>query len=1463
MKCAFLNFDLIFPFRILSLELILAILQNSGPAFRTGDKFIFAIRQYLCSSLLTNCTSQVAQITGLSLQIFVVVMQSFKESFKSELEVFVSTIFLRILESENSTYDHKCRVLEVFQNICRDPSALIELFINYDCDLEAINLFSRFVAGFAKIAKVKISFKIVSLSLTLCQNPSLSPPNRVNVDFMASTSRRAQMEEQHIRTLGVDGLVIIIRSLEHSAGFGSAGSKLRINGTVDDLIREKKAQAESDAARQRSVEHDLTSGAGEEDSTVAESAATLPHSLNIVEVFDKKQKIQEEIETGILKFNLSAKKGLAYLGALGHIELTPKGVAAFFRQYQDRLDKTAVGDYLGREREYENGFCLKVLHEYVQSMDFADMAFDLAIRYFLGGFRLPGEAQKIDRLMEKFAERYFLQNRDSFASADMAFILAFSTIMLQTNLHNPAIRDDKRMTKEQFIKQNKGISSDGELPEEMLSEIYDRIAAEPISITADDKAVKKVKKEEQSSFVVFQATSDRRKKDAFNTERKEMVRAGEAMIKLNSKRGSVFVRNSALSDEAYVRPMFEVVWPPVIGVLSQILETYEDPKLIDLCLTGFQHCILLACRLEFPIARNTLINALAKFTTLDTVREMREKNVLCIKLLLSVAQSDGDHLEESWTQILQTISQLARLQLLANGSHTDDMFFSDTASTSSDSVSRYFRRGTSGRASTHEKAYDPFTKLFMGPSKAETTRLVEETNAELILREIDPVLVDRVYLNSVHLDGAGVCHFVESLCEVSLLEITTSSSMNSLRGRDSSTDASTPRIFSMQKLVEVADFNMNSRSRLDWKNIWKQLAQHFSQLGLHENEPLAMYAIDSLKQLSIKFLQKEELSVFNFQKDFLKPFETIMLRARSMVIKDLVLRCIDILIRACASNIHSGWRSIFVIFEVAAGQEANEIASIAFGIVEQLMTAQFELLIYDFVELMNCLVAFVSSIHSVLALKALTYLAHCADHLAEGRVTPAIEAQNLFPSGLSGGITATASAEGLVADEDSSVFRLWWPLLLGLSTAVSDYRLQVRLKALDTLQLVLRKNGHLFSAQTWSVVFKGILFPMVDSAKTDNTVQPRSAWPTENPPMSQNKQSWIGTMGLSALTVCVELFQLFKDQCVLSAVLPDLISMLESCISQDTESLAMIGMRVFRELLLSLGLETGPAAESNAVTICNRLTGAMLKNLCFYFGDAGTIVFDSAYVPNAVRSAVIECPLALRRKTKEISMGESGSTLLHSSKNTSTLSPLGTATAGCIVVTPFGRGNFVEAVNALPHLDIPARGKVRLPWGLMFSPETALFAIHQEGEQSVSNTTTVTEQGWAQFISSVMTTMVVSLDFVRLVGEILCLHSSSFSLAQLETFLCALETLHWHAVGFNSNIPLRLQLHQKGFMNKNRSVTNLSPTLPDLLEQEVQTAEQMLKILFRLNSGAQSVRGGDTQHVRSVLRDWIERCIFY
>jgi len=90
---------------------------------------------------------------------------------------------------------------------------------------------------------------------------------------------------------------------------------------------------------------------------------------------------------------------------MGRLGTSPEDIAAFLRQTPD-LDKTVIGDYLGERDEP----MLTVMHAYVDALDFTSQALDEAIRKFLEGFRLPGESQKIDRLMEKFAERYCKQN---------------------------------------------------------------------------------------------------------------------------------------------------------------------------------------------------------------------------------------------------------------------------------------------------------------------------------------------------------------------------------------------------------------------------------------------------------------------------------------------------------------------------------------------------------------------------------------------------------------------------------------------------------------------------------------------------------------------------------------------------------------------------------------------------------------------------------------------------------------------------------------------------------------------------------------------------------------------------------------------------------------------------------------------------------------------------------------------
>ncbi len=66
------------------------------------------------------------------------------------------------------------------------------------------------------------------------------------------------------------------------------------------------------------------------------------------------------------------------------------------------------------------------------------------------------------------------------------------------------------------------------------------------------------------------------------------------------------------------------------------------------------------------------------------------------------------------------------------------------------------------------------------------------------------------------------------------------------------------------------------RIRLQWSRIWEILGEHFNRVGVSANEEVSFFALDSLRQLSMKFIEKGEFANFRFQKDFLRPFEIIM-----------------------------------------------------------------------------------------------------------------------------------------------------------------------------------------------------------------------------------------------------------------------------------------------------------------------------------------------------------------------------------------------------------------------------------------------------------------------------------------------------------------------------------------------------------------------------------------------------------
>ncbi|XP_066563207.1 cytohesin-3 [Amia ocellicauda] len=187
----------------------------------------------------------------------------------------------------------------------------------------------------------------------------------------------------------------------------------------------------------------------------------------------------KQVTSGKKKFNMDPKKGMQYLIDNNLLVWEPHAVADFLYR-EEGLNKTAIGDFLGEREEMH----LNILKAFVDLHEFADLNLVQALRQFLWSFRLPGEAQKIDRMMEAFATRYCDCNPSVFQSTDTCYILSFAIIMLNTSLHNHNVKD--KTTLERFISMNRGINNGGDLPSDLLMKLYESIHNEPFKIPEDD-----------------------------------------------------------------------------------------------------------------------------------------------------------------------------------------------------------------------------------------------------------------------------------------------------------------------------------------------------------------------------------------------------------------------------------------------------------------------------------------------------------------------------------------------------------------------------------------------------------------------------------------------------------------------------------------------------------------------------------------------------------------------------------------------------------------------------------------------------------------------------------------------------------------------------------------------------------------------------------------------------------------
>lgn len=146
-----------------------------------------------------------------------------------------------------------------------------------------------------------------------------------------------------------------------------------------------------------------------------------------------------------------------------------------------QLDKTMIGDYLGEDKDQNKA----VLYLFIESIDFVGIEFVDALRALLAGFRLPGEGQKVDRIMEKFGEKYVTDNPGRFASAESVYLLSYATIMAHTSIHNPEAKKNA-MTLADYKKVTTKIDGGKDLPVEFIENIYNTIEREPFTLDEDE-----------------------------------------------------------------------------------------------------------------------------------------------------------------------------------------------------------------------------------------------------------------------------------------------------------------------------------------------------------------------------------------------------------------------------------------------------------------------------------------------------------------------------------------------------------------------------------------------------------------------------------------------------------------------------------------------------------------------------------------------------------------------------------------------------------------------------------------------------------------------------------------------------------------------------------------------------------------------------------------------------------------
>lgn len=1047
---------------------------------------------------------------------------------------------MALLARKNAPLSQKLQFVTILNRLCADPRALVEIYLNYDCDQSVDNVFQTIIEDLSKFSTSPVAITTVHEQVfeeMRAKTPAASEwqlkatlPPPLSVAHIAPHQETEPdfPKEYAIKRMSLEALVETLRSLVNwSAAVRSDGDVPRtepdVKASIDDLRPSM-------------------------DPTISDSASRvetpLPPSTPIMDddpdYLEKEKSRKTALTNGIKQFNFKPKKGIKLLIRDGFIPSdSPEDIAVFLLK-EERLDKAQIGEFLGEGDQHY----IDIMHAFVDTMEFAKRRFVDALRQFLQSFRLPGEAQKIDRFMLKFAERYVLGNPNAFANADTAYVLAYSVILLNTDLHSSKIA--KHMSKEEFIRNNRGINDNADLPDEYLNSIYDEIAGNEIVLKSerDAAAVAGATPAQPTGLAAglgqaFSNVGRDLQREAYVQQSEEIALRSEQLFKnlFKSQRRNAFksgTRYIPASSFKHVGPMFDVTWMSFFSTLSSQIQKSHNIEVNKTCLEGMKLATKIACLFGLATPREAFMSALKNTTNMNNPQEIMAKNIEALKVILELGQTEGDVLRESWKDILMCISQLDRLQLITGG--VDESVIPDV------SKARFMppqRNDTlESRSSTQSKR----PRIRPAGHRGISTEIALESRSDELIRS-----VDRIFTNTANLSGEAMVYFAKALTEVSWDEIKVSGSNDS------------PRTYSLQKIVEISYYNMD-RVRFEWSNIWDVFGEHFNKVGCHTNMNIVFFALDSLRQLSMRFMEIEELAGFKFQKDFLKPFEHVLANSHNITVKDLVLRCLIQMIQARGDNIRSGWRTMFGVFTVAAREPYESIVNLAYENVNQVYKTKFGVVISQgaFTDLIVCLTEFSKNLKfqkkSLAALELLKSLIPTMLKTPECPLSQKYGKDKKVDANTKAPETQKRTRYNTSVEEG-----YYFPVLFAFhDVLMTGEDLEVRSNALEYFFEALLRYGGDFPAEFWDMLWRQQLYPIF--------MVLRSRPEMSNVLNHEELSVWLSTTMIQALRNMITLFTHYFD--ALEYMLDRFLELLALCICQENDTISRIGSNCLQQLIL-------------------------------------------------------------------------------------------------------------------------------------------------------------------------------------------------------------------------------------------------------------------------------------------------------